>query len=144
MSISSHKANQPASRIYRTLRNDTKTHSSHNANMARRGDARGRIDWFLKEWMDTLGVRQADMQRLAGWSKATASQLYTGVQSYSPKVVNEAALALNVKPYELLMRPEDAMAFRRLKGAAIQIAADNPEPQPESTTQIVPLKKIRT
>jgi len=94
--------------------------------------------------MDTLGVRQVDMQRDAGWSKATASQLYTGVQSYSPKVVNEAAAVLNVKPYELLMHPSDAMALRRLKGAAMQIAADNVETTPAPTAPVVPLKKVRT
>ena len=92
--------------------------------------------------MDTLGVRQTDMQREAGWSKATASQLYTGVQSYSPKVVNEAATALKVLPYELLMRPEDAMALRRLRATAIQIVADNSprgdkdEPQKEAITKV--------
>ena len=92
--------------------------------------------------MDTLGVRQTDMQREAGWSKATASQLYTGVQSYSPKVVKEAATALKVLPYELLMRPEDAMALRRLRATAIQIVADNfprgdkDEPSKEAITKV--------
>ena len=94
--------------------------------------------------MDTLGVRQVDMQRDAGWSKATASQLYTGVQSYSPKVVNEAAAVLKVKPFELLMHPSDAMALRRLKGAALEISADNTETPEENTARIMPINKVRT
>ncbi len=88
----------------------------------RRGIPKGPVNWFLKEWMDAHGVRQTDMQKLAGWSKATASQLYNGKQDYSPKVVNEAALALQVRPYELLMHPDDAMALRRLRATALTIA----------------------
>lgn len=58
------------------------------------------------------------MMELTGWSKATMSQLYNGTQDYSPKVVNEAARALNAQPYELLMVPERAMAFRQFLASA--------------------------
>ncbi len=71
--------------------------------------------------MDELGVKQADMIRRTDWSKATASQLYNNVQDYSPKIGNEAAKALNVAPFELLMRPEEAMALRRQRAAALEI-----------------------
>jgi transcriptional regulator with XRE-family HTH domain len=77
--------------------------------------------------MDLLGKRQADMCRLCGWSKATASQLYNNVQDYSPKSINEAASALDVEPFELLMKPERAMAFRRQLEAAIALAQDASE-----------------
>lgn len=82
------------------------------------------INWFLKEWMDTLDVNQAEMIRRTGWSKASASQLYNNKQDYSPKVVNEAADALNVAPYELLMKPETAMALRRLRADAFRVVED--------------------
>lgn len=71
-----------------------------------------------------LGVTQAEMCRRTGWSKATASQLYNNIQDYSPPIVNEAAKALMVESFELLMRPERAMALRRQREAAIQIVHD--------------------
>jgi transcriptional regulator with XRE-family HTH domain len=83
--------------------------------MARRGVPEGPVNWYLKEWMDFLGVRQTDMIKRTGWAKATASQLYNGTQDYSPKVVNEAATALNLMPFELLMQPELAVSIRRLR-----------------------------
>lgn len=49
------------------------------------------------------------------------SQLYNGVQDYSPAVVNAAARALGAEPFELLLPPERAMAIRRLMTSARQI-----------------------
>lgn len=96
---------------------------SHNRNMARRG-VPTQINWYLREWMELLGKTQADMCRLCDWSKATASQLYNNKQDYSPKIVREAAAALNVEPFELLMKPERAMALRRQREAALVLAHD--------------------
>jgi len=92
--------------------------------MTRRGVPKTGPKWFLREWMDMLGVKQADMCRRTGWSKASASQLYNGIQDYSPNIVEAAAIALNVAEYELLMQPERAMAIRRLRESAISIAHD--------------------
>lgn len=76
--------------------------------------------------MDACGLSgrgaQAKMMDLTGWSKATMSQLYNGTQDYSPKVVNEAAFALKVQPFELLMHPERAMALRKVQAGAQEIA----------------------
>jgi len=94
--------------------------------MARRGIPK-QINWYLREWMEMLGVNQAEMIRRTGWSKASASQLYNNKQDYSPKIVNEAAEALKVAPFELLMRPEQAMAMRRQREAALQIVASSDE-----------------
>lgn len=91
--------------------------------MARRG-VPTQINWYLKEWMDLLGVNQAEMIRRTDWSKATASQLYNNKQDYSPKLVNEAARALNIERHELLMKPERAMALRRQREAALVLAHD--------------------
>lgn len=85
------------------------------------------MNWYLREWMDSLGVNQAEMIRRTDWSKASASQLYNNKQDYSPKIVNEAAQALNVAPFELLMRPEEAMALRRQRDAALTIVAVSEE-----------------
>lgn len=141
MLTSSHITNAGATGIFRTYRNDIARRVLQTPAMARRGDARGRQDWFLREWMDTLRVRQVDRQREAGWSKATASQLYTGVQSYSPKIVQEAAAALRVQIYELFMPPDEAMALRRVKQSALQIADTQREWQPPQTLEELLPKK---
>lgn len=72
--------------------------------------------------MDELRVKQAEMIRRTGWSKASASQIYNGQQDYSPKIVREAAQALNVRDWELLMPYDLAMAFRRFQASATQVA----------------------
>lgn len=81
-------------------------------------------DWFFPQWLDTLRLKQARIVELTGWSKGKVSKLYNGEASYNRAIVNEAAWALNIQPYELLMHPEDAMALRRLRQSAITIAAE--------------------
>lgn len=71
------------------------------------------VTWYLREWMDTLKVRQSDMIREAGWSKTTASLLYNRQQDMNVDLLKSAAAALNRKPYELLMPPEDAFRIIR-------------------------------
>jgi transcriptional regulator with XRE-family HTH domain len=93
--------------------------------MARRGIPKNGINWFLPEWMAACGLSgrgsQAKMMELTGWSRATMSQLYNGKQDYSPEILNEAAKALNVEPYELLMQPDKAMLLRQALANARQI-----------------------
>jgi transcriptional regulator with XRE-family HTH domain len=94
---------------------------THNRNMARRGIPK-QINWYLREWMAARGIKkQTDMMELTGWSKATMSQLYNGMQDYSPKIIAEAADALKVSHYELLMHPEEANALRRLRQDALRV-----------------------
>lgn len=78
------------------------------------------VGWYLREWMDTLQVRQSDMIRETGWSKTTASLLYNCRQDYNPQLVAEAARALNIQPWELLMPPALAMQQRRLREAVVE------------------------
>ena len=110
MPVCSHIPNFHATSKVRTNLADLSAEISHNQNMARRGRPKGPVNWFLVEWMDACGISgrgaQSRMQELTGWSKATMSQLYNGEQDYSPKIVNEAAQALNAKPYEMLMPPK--------------------------------------
>lgn len=82
-------------------------------------------DWYLKEWLQTLCKRQADIVRDLDWNKARVSLMMSGKQQYTRDAVNELALYLNLEPFELLMHPDDAMAIRRLRDSAMQIAADN-------------------
>lgn len=117
---------------------------SHNRNMARRG-VPVEINWFLREWMDSTAMfsgrgGQARMMEETGWSKATMSQLYNNKQDYSPKIINEAAKALNAETWELLMPPERAMALRRIRQDALRIVEDTtPLPVPEAKK-----RKVRT
>ena len=93
--------------------------------MTRRGIPKGQVNWYLREWMALSGLEgrgaQTRMMKLTGWSKATMSQLYNGTQDFSPKILTEAAAALNIAEYELLMHPDRAMAVRRLQSSAEQI-----------------------
>jgi transcriptional regulator with XRE-family HTH domain len=106
--------------------------------MARRGIPK-EINWYLREWMDTLEVSQAEMMRRTGWSKATASQLYNNKQDYNPKLVKQAAVALNVERWELLMTPAQAAAIRKAKAEQLTIVSGKPGPTPVS---VAPDKKV--
>lgn len=82
--------------------------------------------WFIREWMEQAGYKQADMQRQFGWSKAKASDVFNG-QRYNQALIDDLAPWLNARPYELLMHPHDAMAFRRLRQDVVRLAAAHPE-----------------
>jgi len=83
-------------------------------------------DWFLVEWMRSTKTSQAALSRLTGWSKATCNDIVHRRTSYYRQILNEAASALHVQPFELLMPPEDAMALRRMRDDALRIASDRP------------------
>ena len=48
--------------------------------------------------------------------------------------MNEAAKALNLASYELLMRPEQAMAIRRIRLEAIRVVESGAPLEPTGTT----------
>ena len=79
-------------------------------------------DWYLKEWLSTLGKKQADIVRDLDWNKARVSLMIRGDQQYNRDAINELAAYLNLKPHELLMHPQDAMALRRFQSTAVEIA----------------------
>lgn len=84
-----------------------------------------RHDWYLKEWLKTLGKRQADITRDLDWNKARVSLMIRGTQQYTRDAVNELADYLNVRPFELLMHPDDAMRLRRLRENAINVVENS-------------------
>lgn len=103
--------------------------------MARRGVPKAGVRWYLNEWMAARGLEgrgaQSRMMELTGWSKATMSQLFNGTQDYSPKIIEDAAKALGVEEFELLMSPERANALRQLQATAetiVTLAHENEEP----------------
>jgi transcriptional regulator with XRE-family HTH domain len=108
--------------------------------MVRRGVPKNGISWYLPEWMAACGLSgrgsQARMMELTGWSRATMSQLYNGKQDYSPEIINEAAKALNLEPYELLMHPDKAMLLRQALANARQIVEMVNESDPDKKEEL--------
>ena len=80
-------------------------------------------DWHLRGWMKHLGRKQADLVRDLGWEKARASKVYNSRTEYRRETVNELASWLGIQPFELLMRPEEAMALRQLRETAAIIVS---------------------
>lgn len=70
--------------------------------------------WYLMEWMEFLKLKQKDITEKTGWQKAKINRLYNDRNSYTNEVVIGIAKALDVKPYELFMPPEQAMVMRIL------------------------------
>lgn len=96
-----------------------------------------RHDWFLKEWLKATEKKQADVVRDLDWNKAKVSLMIRGLQPYTREEINELADYLNIKPHELLMHPEDAMAIRRLRSEMIRLAHETEESEHET-----PVKKV--
>lgn len=101
------------------------------------------FDWHLTDWMASTEMTQADLCRATGYPKAKMSELATGVSRYNRDVVNTLSRALNIRPYELLMHPDDANAIRRLRETALKIAADNPPDSPDDGEKIEVVRKNR-
>lgn len=91
--------------------------------------------WYAREWMIQGGKIQADLMKDLGWSKGKMNAVWHG-QQYTQDLIDELAPWLNVRPYELLMPPELAMAFRNLREEAARIVANQPSEQaPTQATQ---------
>lgn len=125
---SSDNPNVLSTRKIRMVWDDQKPWCSYDPNMPRKRNEAinepATADWYLVEWMGSLDVSQAKLGRLTGWSKATCNDIYSGKTGYYRRILNQAAAALNVAPFELLLPPDEAMALRRLRDSAIRIAAD--------------------
>lgn len=83
-------------------------------------------DWYLRDWLRTLGKRQSDVVRDLDWNKARVSLMVRGEQQYTRDALNQLADYLNVRPFELLMHPSDAMALRRLRAEMMRLASEMP------------------
>lgn len=109
----------PQAHIFDSLK-DRRRGSVYYAGMAHPGH-----DWFLKEWMATLGKRQSDIVTDLEWNPARISLMLRGKQQYTRDSVNELADYLNLHPFELLMHPEDAMALRQIRSTALRLAPES-------------------
>ena len=85
-------------------------------------------NWYLREWMIHLGLKQTALVDDLGWLKSRASKFWNGKHSYRRELVNEIAAWLGIQPYELLMPPAEALRLRRLRETAVLIAAEHGAP----------------
>lgn len=99
--------------------NDSKSQGFYFRNMAA-----PKHDWFFRQWLRTLQLKQADVVARTDWPKSKVSKLVNGTVAYNRDIINEAAAALHVRPYELLLHPDDAMALRKYRESAITLASD--------------------
>lgn len=126
MTFSSDSPNLLSIANVRTSRNDTPAAIDYHPNMPRKRTPQAVIgpDWFINEWMAQFDLKQADMIRKCGWSKARASEIANGQTSYYREIVNTVASVLEIHPFELLMHPDEAFRLRRLRETALAIAAE--------------------
>lgn len=99
-------------------------------------------DWYLREWLRTLGKKQADLVKHLDWNKARVSLMIRGEQQYTRDALNEVAAYLNLRPYELLMHPDEANNLRRLRAEMLKLAhsaADDVEGETASDPKKVSL-----
>lgn len=109
---------------------------AYDANMPRKSAKDDGIkplqpDWYLPEWMRTLKVSQAKLAKECDWTPSTMHGIYHGRTNYYRDIVNLIASKLKIHPYELLMPPELASAFKKFVTSAEEVsAAANEAEQP--------------
>ncbi len=82
-----------------------------------------RHDWYLKQWLRTLGKTQQWVADQLELQKSKISRKASGTTPYDRDDVNAISALLHLQPYELLMHPEDAMEIRSMR-KSIQLAAE--------------------
>lgn len=75
-------------------------------------------DWYFKQWLEHLNVKQADLVKALDWNKSKASLMFNDKQRYHRDDVNDVARFLQIEPFELLIPPERAMALRQYRASA--------------------------
>ena len=90
--------------------------------------------WYMREWMEQAGKRQVDLINELGWSKAKANEVWNG-QQYTQALIDELAPYLHVRPFELLLSPQEAFSIRNMREAAVQLASERREEDPPMTAR---------
>lgn len=106
--------NSESSGLFENSANDVEQRQDHHRLVER--------NWYLREWLEHFGKRQASLVNELGWDKSRANFVFHGKQPYRREIVNEIAAWLDIEPYELLMPPGEALALRSLREAARTIA----------------------
>lgn len=116
---------------------------SYNRNMTRQPHH----DWYLTDWISASDTTPARLRELTGWSKRKMSELINGQMRYNRDVINEAARALNIQPFELLMHPSDAAEIKSLRAIvhqqAVRLVAEDRSAWPGADDPAAPLTPAR-
>lgn len=81
-----------------------------------------RHDWYLKEWIETLNCSVTELRERTEWTHRIASQLVNRKLRWNRDHLSQAASALNLSAWELLMHPSDAMEVRQLRAQVLRAA----------------------
>ena len=109
-------------RVLPTDRTPSRAHNRVVVKAAQKTQRDFQHTWFLREWAELADFTQADAQRQLGWSKAKASDVWNG-QQYNQSIIDELAPVLKARPFELLLHPEEAHMYRRLRDGAPRLVA---------------------
>jgi transcriptional regulator with XRE-family HTH domain len=97
-------------------------------------------DWYLREWLQSSGKKQADVVNDLDWNKARVSLMLSGKQQYTRDAINEISDWLHIRPHELLMHPDEAYRLRRIQSTALEIAAQAaPDDETDSDNTVAKL-----
>lgn len=138
--IGSHCLNSSSSRQVQSLAGDFSAKGSHHVNMT----ANARHDWYLQEWFAAAGLRQNDLVTKLDYPKNSAHRIWHGLQQYRRQEVEEISALLNIRPYELLMPPEEAMRLRRMEQVIAEVAAPAAAAAPAVLDDVEPRRRAGT
>jgi hypothetical protein len=131
ITISSDNPNTMSSagvRLYPADKLPWKAHTRAVVKAAQKTQRDFRHTWFLREWAEQARLTQADLQRAAGWSKAKASDVWNG-QQYNQSIIDELAPILMIRPFEILLHPDEAFLIRRMRDASPRAVTSEIAPQ---------------
>lgn len=81
-----------------------------------------RHDWYLREWLAALDCSVVQLRERTEWTHRIASQLVNRKLRWNRDHLSQAATALHLDPWELLMHPSDAMELRQLRAQVLRAA----------------------
>lgn len=113
--------------------------------MARQPATKPKSKAYIQEWMTLARLRQSDLVKLLGWSKAKANSVWHADQRINEDILEEVAPLVHARTYELLMHPDVAHQLRRLQ-SLVDDALERtrqPSPQPEAPPAAIPIGKRR-
>lgn len=79
-------------------------------------------DWYLREWLAALDCTVTQLRERTDWTHRIASQLVNRKLRWNRDHLSQAATALHLDAWELLMHPADAMEVRQLRTQVLRAA----------------------
>lgn len=79
-------------------------------------------DWYLREWLDATGCSVTTLRERTGWTYRITSQMVNRKLRWNRDHLSQAATALHLDPWELLLHPQDAMEIRQLRSQVARAA----------------------